>query len=354
MSERTSQVSPLSFEQASFEFDPALIKRLRNQRSADRIVGQPRALRSLEMGLSLEKAGYNIFVSGESQSGRHAAVRHAIEQVRDDISGLRDIVYVCNFTQPDSPHALTFIPGEGSRFIDSLERFNHSITLLSEEGETFLANARTLVDSLMAQFPHKELERYFFDLKGDITRQDAHIRRLGKADEALGTRYLGNLVVDHGRSTKRPMIIESHPSMGNLFGTINSKDKPAHLSYHPGSILESCGGFIIIDAPELFGKEGLWEALKRYLTATNLAMKGGNVVKGELANSIIRPQIPPLSIKVVLIGSEELYDSLSEKDDRFLSLFKVNAQFDYTMNLTEETIGQTIANIEHVVSEKGL
>jgi predicted ATP-dependent protease len=354
MSERTSQVLPLSFEQASFEFDPALIKRLRNQRLTDRIVGQPRALRSLEMGLSLPKAGYNIFVSGESQSGRHAAVRHAIEQVQDDLSGLRDIVYVCNFTQPDSPHVLTFAPGEGSRFIDSLEQFNHSITLLSEESETFPSNAHSLVDSLIAQFPQKELERYFFGLKGDIIRQDAHIRRLGKADEALATRYLGNLVVDHSRSTKRPMIIESHPSMGNLFGTIHAKDKPAHLSYHPGSLLESCGGFIIIDAAELFSKEGLWEALKRYLDATNLAQKGGNAVKGELANSIIRPQIPPLSVKVILIGSEELYDALSEKDDRFLSLFKVNAQFDYTMNLTEETIGQTIANIDRAVYEKNL
>ena len=354
MSERTSKVLPLSFDEASFEFDLNLIKRLRNQPLVDRIVGQPRALRSLEMGLSLPKAGYNIFVSGESQSGRHAAVRHAIEQVQEDLSSLRDIVYVCNFTQPDSPQVLTFTPGEGSRFVDSLEKINHSVLLFSEEAESFLTNSLKLIDNLEETFPQEELAHYFFALKGDITRQDAHIQRLGKADETLASRYLGNLVVDHSRSTKRPMIIEGHPSMANLFGTVNTKDKPAHLAYHPGSLLESCGGFIIIDGSELFSKEGIWEGLKRYLDATSLAQKGKAAVKGELANSIIRPQIPALPIKVILIGSEELYDTLSEKDDRFLSLFKVNAQFDYTMSISEDTIAQTLANIDHFTAEKGL
>jgi predicted ATP-dependent protease len=56
--------------------------------------------------------------------------------------------------------------------------------------------------------------------------------------------------------------------------------------------------------------------------------------------------MPRIPVKVILIGSEETYDTLTEGDERFLTLFKLCAQFDYSMRLNEQTIAQTIANLD--------
>lgn len=112
MSEQQSRVKPLSAEEVRFDFDLATIERCKRVGSNEVVVGQPRALRSLELGLSIPKSGYNIFVSGDSGSGRHKAVQHTIASMEGDTSSLRDILYVYNFGQPDSPMLLTRVQGE--------------------------------------------------------------------------------------------------------------------------------------------------------------------------------------------------------------------------------------------------
>ncbi|NMA22217.1 MAG: AAA family ATPase, partial [Spirochaetales bacterium] len=106
MSDTFTRVQPLSFDEASFSFDEATIARCKQMGSSELVVGQPRALRSLEMGLSIPKSGYNIFVSGDSGSGRHKAVQHAIEALNESDLELKDIAYVHNYGQPDSPMIL--------------------------------------------------------------------------------------------------------------------------------------------------------------------------------------------------------------------------------------------------------
>ncbi|MFA5448575.1 MAG: AAA family ATPase, partial [Sphaerochaeta sp.] len=172
--------------------------------------------------------------------------------------------------------------------------------------------------------------------------------------QGLASKYQANLVVNHAHSTRRPFIIEGHPSHTNLFGSIDEKARHPHLGLHAGSLLLASGGFIVIDAEDLLSESGLWEALKRFLDANALAVESGLRPKGEIKRSPIRPQMANLAIKVILIGSEETYDMLSDEDDRFLSLFKVSAQFDYQMELNDHAIAQTIANILRYGEENDL
>jgi predicted ATP-dependent protease len=123
---------------------------------------------------------------------------------------------------------------------------------------------------------------------------------------------------------------------------------------HAGSLLEASGGFIVIDAEELLSENGLWDALKRHLDANTLVLESKIPSKGELKGSFIRPQVPALPLKVILIGSEETYDTLTEGDERFLTLFKLNAQFDYSMPLDETSIEQSIAVLESYAKEHKL
>ncbi len=350
MTDTKKRVGPLAYAEASFDFDLNLIHECRHSASSEQIVGQPRALRSLEVGLSLQKSGYNIFVSGEATSGRHEAVRYCAEQARNDISGIRDIVYLYNFKQPDSPSAIAFKPGEGELFCDACRAFNQDLLAIAREKEQFLKRASSLVDQVEQQFPdHQQLSTYFAQLRADLARESLHIQHLDEEalkSDPFARKYQANLLVNHAQTKKRPLIIESYPTFNNLFGSVDSDEKIAHLSLHAGSLLEAAGGFIVIDAEKLLGESGLWEALKRYLDANALAYEGGLVTKGELKSKAIRPQVVPLPIKVILIGSEEVYDMLSEEDERFLTLFKICAQFDYAMELSKTTITESIATLE--------
>ena len=357
MTETSTRVKPLSFEEASFEFDLSTIQDCRTKARWERIVGQPRALRTLELALSLEKSGYNLYVSGDSGSGRHEAVRHCVEDLRSDISSLRDIVYVCNFPQPDSPKVLILPQGEGERFSDASELFNQEILNLAITKEQFLEKALSLVDGLEAEFFHTPLPEHFTHLRADLKRMAKHIRYLDEQalrSDSIATKYRANLVVNHARTKQRPLVIENHPSFTNLFGSVDSREKVPHLSLRAGSLLEASGGFIVIDAEELLSENGLWDALKRHLDANTLVLESKIPAKGELKGSYIRPQVPALSLKVILIGSEETYDTLTEGDERFLTLFKLNAQFDYSMPLDETSIGQSIATLESYANENKL
>ena len=358
MTNATERVQPLSYEEASFDFDPDLIRECRTAGSTVPIVGQPRALRSLELGLSLQQSGYNIFVSGDNGSKRHETVRYCVEAVRSDTHSLKDLVYVCNFPQPDSPKVLVFPAGEGERFCDACERFNLELLSLIPNKHSFLEESLALALQLEQAFGNnRQLVEHFTHLKADLARQVFHIQYLDEKScqkDPIATRYRANLLVNHARSTQRPFVIEPHPSFANLFGSVDNLEKNAHMALHAGSLVEASGGFIVIDAEELLSEAGLWDALKRYLDANALALEGRTPVKGELRSSVIRPQIAPLPVKVILIGSEDTYDTLTEGDDRFLTLFKVCAQFDYSMPLNKETIAQSIATLDRYAKEHAL
>lgn len=357
MTDTQVRVKPLTYEEASFDFDLATIRTCRALGSSEPIVGQPRALRTLELGLSLSKSGYNIFVSGDSGSGRHKAVRHAVQNLIHDTSSLCDLVYVYNFLQPNSPRVLTFSCGDGQLFCDASEAFNQEILSLALQKRDFYATALELVSEFEAQFPQASLRDHFDHIRMDLKRMDKHIQGLDekacKADP-IATKYRANLLVNHAKTTQRPFIIESHPSFSNLFGSVDNEQKMPHLGLHAGTLLEASGGFLVIDAEELLSEQGLWDALKRYLDANALTVESGAITKGELRSASIRPQMPPLPVKVILIGSEETYDTLTEGDERFLTLFKLCAQFDYSMNLDKKAIAQTIANLDSYAKQNQL
>lgn len=357
MSEQQSRVKPLSAEEVRFDFDLATIERCKRVGSNEVVVGQPRALRSLELGLSIPKSGYNIFVSGDSGSGRHKAVQHTIASMEGDTSSLRDILYVYNFGQPDSPMLLTLDPGDGERLVDELYSFTQDLLSLIAAKDDFLPRAHALVDQLAHSFSFPQQTEYFNGLRSEMTRlskQIDHLDTEAVKGQALATKYLANLVVNHTHTKRQPLIIEGHPSHTNLFGSIDGKEKHAHLGLHAGSLLAASGGCIVIDAEDLLAEKGLWEALKRYIDANELAIEGGISPRGEIKGSPIRPQMAPLPVKVILIGSEETYDMLSEEDDRFLSLFKISAQFDYQMEKNDLSIAQTIANVLRYREEHAL
>ena len=80
------------------------------------IIGQARAVRSLEFGLEIQNLGFNIYVAGSSGTGRLTAINSFITQHAKIKGPASDWCYVQNFTNPINPIALELPSGTGAQF----------------------------------------------------------------------------------------------------------------------------------------------------------------------------------------------------------------------------------------------
>lgn len=111
------------------------------------IIGQPRGTRSLAFGLDMRSQGYNIFVVGDSGTGRMTAIQQFLEARAASEETPPDWVYVYNYGRPHSPQALALPPGRGPSLRDDVAAF---IDLLRRELQrVFTADGyRQTVDSI--------------------------------------------------------------------------------------------------------------------------------------------------------------------------------------------------------------
>lgn len=170
--------------------------------------------------------------------------------------------------------------------------------------------------------------------------------------------FVPNVLVHHQSMSGAPIIFESNPSYGNLFGRVeyNSAGGSLFTNYRmirPGALHKANGGYLILDADRLLSQPAVWDALK-------LALRSGEVVIDTLSehavtnSTIITPKAIPLNVKVVLLGSRELYYLVQDFDDEFNELFRVLADFEHYLPLTEQTLRNMAAQIQLQVQEMGL
>jgi lon-related putative ATP-dependent protease len=80
------------------------------------VIGQPRALRALELGSELSGAGYNIFVLGQPGSGRTTLSQEYLLRKAENEPVPDDWCYVDNFEELHQPRALRLPAGRGIEF----------------------------------------------------------------------------------------------------------------------------------------------------------------------------------------------------------------------------------------------
>ncbi len=275
------------------------------------IIGQEKALGLIRLGLSVDRPGYNIFLSGDDGTGRLSAIKEEIARIDKDTSHLMDAAYGYSQKHPNRPSCLLFEKGKARKFQQ----------MLKEYGEKKIEKS-----ILVSSFPDK---RHFID-------------NLPPFDEDPDA-YLINIVLDRSGYNRRPLIIETHPSHSSLFGFIE-KDLPAHLAIRVGSYQEAAGGFLVLNAKEIVENKELFTSLKRYLEMTHRALSS-TAVQGEMSDSI-RPTPIAILTKVILLGSEELYEKLTDEDEQFLKFFKISPEFDFTMKATKENILGTVSYLK--------
>ncbi|WP_166838887.1 Lon protease family protein [Rheinheimera pleomorphica] len=154
--------------------------------------------------------------------------------------------------------------------------------------------------------------------------------------------FVPNVLVHYESMSGAPIIFEPSPSYGNLFGRVeyNSNSGSLYTNYRmirPGALHRANGGYLILDADRLLTQPQLWDALK-------LALKSGELLIDTLSehavtnSTIITPKAIPLNVKVVLLGSRDLYYLIQDVDDEFNELFRVLADFEHYLPYNAETV----------------
>lgn len=110
-----SRPRPVSVSDLGLQLDPASFGFTTTAElpALDEIIGQPRAESAFEIGIGVRGAGYHVFVSGLSGTGRMAMVRRVLGSRAATEPVPRDWVYVNNFDNSEEPKAIALAAGQG-------------------------------------------------------------------------------------------------------------------------------------------------------------------------------------------------------------------------------------------------
>lgn len=97
-----------------------------------------------------------------------------------------------------------------------------------------------------------------------------------------------------------------------------------------GSLLKANGGYLIIDLNDIESDE-LWHDLKKALSNKKVKFTGKTSSTVMLADNL-EPEPIDINVKVILLGSANLYYALFENDRTFRELFEIHAKFDYQID----------------------
>lgn len=155
--------------------------------------------------------------------------------------------------------------------------------------------------------------------------------------------YRVNLFVDNSRLKGAPVIMDSNYSFQNIFGKLEYENymgmlKTDFTMLKPGLLHIANGGYIIFQAEDLLSSPACYENLKRALRVKEIGIDNSGEQRSAMVMISLKPEPIPLDLKVILIGSEEIYQTLLAMDPNFKKLFKIKIEFAEDAPLNDENI----------------
>jgi len=190
-----------------------------------------------------------------------------------------------------------------------------------------------------------------------VSDTDEDIRK-----EVLGkvlSRYRVNLVVDNGGLEGAPVIVEDNPLFRALFGSIEYQSENDVLMtdfsrIRAGSLHKAHGGFLLLHLRDLLADGLVWEKLRRVLRSGRLQIEEPGMTYTPVAAVSLEPEAVDVDVKIVLIGSRELYYELQEGDPEFARSFRVKVDFAESFSASADTRRDSAIFVAHTCRKLGL
>jgi len=173
------------------------------------------------------------------------------------------------------------------------------------------------------------------------------------------SRYRVNLVVDNDGLEGAPVIIEDNPLFRSLFGSIEYQTENDVLMtdfsrIRAGSLHKAHGGFLLLHLRDLLADGLVWEKLRRVLRSGRLQIEEPGTAFSPIAAVSLEPEAVDVDVKIVLIGSRELYYELQEEDPEFARRFRVKVDFAESFSASADTRRASAIFVAHTCRKLGL
>lgn len=292
------------------------------------------AFTPMKEGKALDEAEFAQLPEAERE-GFHAAITELEERLNEELSGLQQW------------------KRESSNQLRQLDEETISLALQPLLAPLFARYEQSPGVCTYLQALQANLLKTVVEQLVDVEHAVAQARTL------LEEQYSPSLVVGHHSQGGAPVVFESHPTYDNLFGRIeyNTDQGALYTSYRqlrPGALHRANGGFLVLEAEKLLSEPFVWDALKRSLHSRQLKMESPLAELGRVATVTLSPQVIPLQVKVVIIGSRELYYTLQDLDPDFQEMFRVLVDFDEDIPLLEDSLEQFAQLMKTRTSEEGM
>ena len=151
--------------------------------------------------------------------------------------------------------------------------------------------------------------------------------------------YRVNLFVDNSATEGAPVIMDSN--YPNIFGKLEYENyygslKTDYTMLKPGLLHIANGGYIIFQAADLVSNSLCYETLKKVLRTKQLGIDNLVEQRSSMVMVSLKPEPIPLDLKVILIGNENIYQTLLSVDYDFRKLFKIKVEFEDDAPMTLE------------------
>ena len=443
-------------------------------------IGQEKALRAMDFGLTMDSKGFNIFALGESGTGKMSTIMTLLKEKALQEMVPDDWCYVYNFKNPDMPLVISLKAGMGLSFQKEMDELVKTLKIelpkafeskeyeeqkgkileqfqqkqseyfskLDEEAKTrgFAVKKGTtgviivpvnekgeliskeefdaldettrrqmeetgrmlqgrlndavrvlketdkivrdmlvklekmiafdivgpLIEVLKKKYNENDkMLAYFENLKEEILSHLDDFRSIGEEQpsplsflkmpqqEASVAKYVVNVFVNNNDNKGAPVVFESNPTYLNLFGRIEYKVTYGMATtdfslIKAGSVHKANGGYLVLNAMDLLKSPFSYDALKRALKNREINIEDILEQYRMISTSTLKPEAIPLNVKVILMGSPQLYYLLYSYDEESRELFKVKADFDSRIERTKENIDKYIAFIACCQKEENL
>ena len=172
-------------------------------------------------------------------------------------------------------------------------------------------------------------------------------------------RYQVNLLAHDDELTGAPILYEEHPTYHNLVGQVEHLSRDSSLTtdfslIRPGALHRANGGYLILDARRLLTETFAYEGLKQALRGRQIRIQSLGQQFSLISTVSLEPEPIPLDVKVVLIGERQLYYQLCQVDPEFTDLFKIAADFEETIDWTDEAVPRYAQLIGSLAQSKKL
>jgi len=175
-------------------------------------VGQKRALSALTFGLGIDSHGFNIYILGESGTGKVTTIRTILEEKAKNEPVPNDWCYVYNFKNTDVPRALSLTPGTGITFQKDMNELinalRQEIPKIFESKEYEKQRAKILED-----FQQKQ-KKYFTDLEEEAKSKDFALKKTVSGLVLLPVKTTGETLTEEEFEALEPAVKKNIEKMG--------------------------------------------------------------------------------------------------------------------------------------------